>query len=149
MKKPLINKITLYLFTFICLSSFAQIHLGKDLSIKSIKEAINIAKDNDTIFINKGIYYEHSINVNKPLTIIGIDMPVIDGQKKGEMFMVNANNVTLKGMHIKGVGTSYTKDYAGIRVIKRKNYLIEDIVMTDLFFGIYLEKSRKGIVRNY
>ena len=51
--------------------------------VSSIKTAIAQASDFDTILIKKGIYKEHDIIVDKPLTIIGEDYPKIDGELKG------------------------------------------------------------------
>ena len=58
------------------------IDVCKTCKYSSIKSAIEVAKDFDTIHIKKGTYKEHSIVVNKPLTIIGDNYPIIDGEKK-------------------------------------------------------------------
>ncbi len=49
-------------------------------------------------------------------------------------------------MFIINVGTSYTSDHAAIRVVKSENFLIQNVVLEKLFFGIYLEKSNNGKV---
>ncbi len=112
----------------------------------SIKKTIKIANDYDTILIKKGTYKEHDILVDKPLTIIGEDYPVIDGELKGEIITIISDNVTLDGLYIINVGTSYTEDYAAVRVRKSKYYVIQNLVLEKLFFGIYLEKSNYGKV---
>ncbi|MDX1759615.1 MAG: nitrous oxide reductase family maturation protein NosD, partial [Arenibacter algicola] len=50
------------------------------------------------------------------------------------------------GLFIINVGTSYTADYAAIRVVQSENFLIQNVVLEKLFFGIYLEKSKNGKV---
>ena len=112
----------------------------------TIQSAITQAKDFDTILVKKGTYKEYNIVVNKPLTIIGENYPVIDGELKGEIITIVSNNVTIDGLFIINVGTSYTEDYAAIRVIKSKNFIIQNVVLEKLFFGIYLEKSSYGKV---
>ena len=112
----------------------------------SIIETIKIAKDFDTIIIQKGTYREYNIIVDKPLTIKGENYPVIDGELKGEIITVTSDNVTLDGLYIINVGTSYTEDYAAVRVRKSKNFLLQNLVLEKLFFGIYLEKSNYGKV---
>lgn len=114
----------------------------------SIQEAVDRAKNHDTIRVLKGEYKEYNIKIDKPLTLIGIDYPVIDGEKKGEIIRITADNVTVDGLFIINVGTSYTEDFAAIRVIKSKNFLIQNVVLENLFFGIYLEKSRDGKIYN-
>ena len=128
-------------------SSYAfQIKVCKTCPISTIKEAIRQAKDFDTILISKGNYKEHGVLVNKPLTIIGKDYPVIDGELKGEIITIISDNVTVDGLFIINVGTSYTEDYAAIRVRKSKNFVIQNLVLEKLFFGIYIEKSHHGKV---
>ena len=114
--------------------------------ISTLNEAIAKAKDFDTIIVKKGNYKEHDILVNKPLTIIGKDYPVIDGEMKGEIITVISDNVTVDGLFIINVGTSYTEDYAAIRVRRSKNFVIKNLVLEKLFFGIYIEKSSYGKV---
>jgi nitrous oxidase accessory protein len=128
-------------------SSYAlQIEVCNSCTISTLKEAINEAKDFDTILVRKGTYKEYDIVVNKPLTIIGKNYPIIDGERKGEIFTIISDNVTVDGLFIINVGTSYTEDYAAIRVRKSKNFVIKNLVLEKLFFGIYIEKSHHGKV---
>ena len=143
------KKATISLIALLCTSifSFAQtIEVCKTCSISSIKKSIEVAKDYDTIIIKKGTYKEHNIVVNKPLTIIGENYPVVDGELKGEIITITSDNVTVDGLFIINVGTSYTEDYAAIRVKRSENFVIQNLVLEKLFFGIYLEKSNHGKV---
>ena len=114
--------------------------------VKSIKEGVVLAADFDTLLIKKGTYKEFNIQVTKPLTIIGENYPVIDGEDNGEIITIVSDNVTIDGLFIINVGTSYTADYAAIRVVQSENFLIQNVVLEKLFFGIYLEKSKNGKV---
>ena len=113
---------------------------------KSPSEAIAIAAAHDTLIIRPGHYLEFNLVIDKPLTIIGMDGAVIDGGKQGEIMTIRANGVTVSGLHLMNVGTSYTKDYAAIRVVESSDFTISDMVLEALFFGIYLEKSSDGLV---
>lgn len=115
---------------------------------KSIKTAIESAEAGDTILIKKGIYREFNLHITKPLTIIGEGLPVIDGQDQGEIITIEANDVSVDGLKIINVGTSYTTDYAAVRVVKSEGFLIKNLQLEKLFFGIYLEKARNGKVMN-
>ena len=112
--------------------------------ISTLKEAITVAKEFDTIVVKKGTYKEHDVLIDKPLTIIGKNYPIIDGELKGEIITIVSDNVTVDGLFIINVGNSYTEDYAAIRVKNSKNFLIQNLVLEKLFFGIYIEKSRDG-----
>ena len=120
----------------------------KNCSLKTISEAILKAEAFDSILIKKGTYKEYNLVIDKALTLIGENFPVIDGDFKGEIIKIIADNVTLDGLFIINVGTSYTEDYAAVRVVKSKNFLIQNLVLEKLFFGIYLEKASHGKVYN-
>ncbi len=122
------------------------IEVCSSCSNKSLKEAVKMASDFDTIYVKKGTYKEHNIVIDKPLVVIGEDYPVIDGELKGEVITITGDNVTVDGLFVINVGTSYTEDYAAIRVRKAKNFVIQNVVLEKLFFGIYLEKARDGKV---
>lgn len=122
------------------------VEVCKTCPISTLKAGIAQAKDFDTIVVKKGTYKEYGVIVNKPLTIIGENYPVIDGEMKGEIITVVSDNVTVDGLFIINVGNSYTEDYAAIRVRNSKNFLIQNLVLEKLFFGIYIEKSRDGKV---
>ena len=107
--------------------------------VSTLKNAIATAKPFDTILIEKGTYKEHNIIIDKPLTVIGDNYPVIDGELKGEIITIVSDSVTVDGLFIINVGTSYTEDYAAVRVKKSKHFKIQNLVLEKLFFGIYLE----------
>ena len=135
------------IFSLFPWNSFSKtIQVCKTCEVTSIKKAIAIASENDTILIKKGIYKEFNIEVNKSLTLIGENYPVIDGELKGEIIRISADNVTLDGLFIINVGTSYTEDFSAVRVVKSMNFVIQNLVLEKLFFGIYLEKSSHGKV---
>ena len=130
---------------------FAQ---AKELTVcpscqfKSIQEAIDLASDGDRILVKSGIYKESNIKIDKEISLIGEGLPTIDGEKKGEIITIGANNVTLDGFKIVNVGVSYTTDYASVRVVGSSGFTIQNLQLENLFFGIYLQKSKQGKVLN-
>tara|TARA_R110002051_G_scaffold7699_2_gene34182 strand:- start:13090 stop:14328 length:1239 start_codon:yes stop_codon:yes gene_type:complete len=141
----LLKKLLFVLPLFWGFQLFAQtIVVCSDCKINSLKEAINTAVAGDTILVKKGTYKEYNIVVDKPLTIKGENFPVIDGEDRGEIIRVVSDNVTIDGLFIINVGTSYTSDHAAIRVVRSENFLIQNVVLEKLFFGIYIEKSNNG-----
>jgi len=140
------------IFFFFIFISFVlrakQIVVCESCGIKSIKEAIKMAKDGDEILIKKGIYKENDILINKPISLIGEKGTIIDGQNKGGMLFLETNNIKIKGLKIINVGLSYTIEYAAIKVIKGNDFIIENCILENVFFGILVEKSKRGIIRN-
>lgn len=106
-----------------------------------------MAQDGDTVLIKPGVYKEHNITLlNKSIKIIGEGMPVIDGEMKGTIFSIKANNFSIEGLKVINVGRSYTKDFAGILVVEGKNFIIKNNILDNVFFGILIEKSTDGLV---
>ncbi|MEX0274711.1 MAG: NosD domain-containing protein, partial [Flavobacteriaceae bacterium] len=135
------------LFFFWGVSLYAEtLTICHSCDIKSIKEGVVKAADHDTLLIKKGIYKEYDIIIDKPLVLKGENYPVIDGGEKGEIITIVSDHVTVDGLFVINVGTSYTEDYAAIRVIKSRDFLIQNNVLENLFFGIYLEKAQHGKV---
>ena len=140
------NKLFVFLLVILMIfPSYAQkIEVCKTCPISTIKKAIAQAKDYDTIIVQKGTYKEHNVIVDKPLTIIGKNYPVIDGELKGEIITVISDYVTVDGLFIINVGSSYTADYAAIRIKRSKHFVVKNLVLEKLFFGIYIERSSYG-----
>jgi len=141
-------KILLFFFFSTLTISAKQIEVCSSCSVKTIKEAIDIAEDGDEIFIKKGVYKENNIIINKTVSLIGEKGAIIDGEQAGGIIIFESDNFTISGLKIINVGMSYTIDYAAIKVIKAKNFIIEDCILENVFFGLLIEKSKKGIIRN-
>lgn len=147
------TKQVFFTVVFVLLTSLSVLHAAtitvcSSCEITSIKDAIEIAKDFDTILVKSGTYKEHNIHVNKPLKIIGEKNVTIDGELKGEIFTVTSDDVTIDGLRIINVGTSYTTDFAAIRIKRTKNFVIQNMILEKLFFGIYVERGRNGKILN-
>ncbi len=137
--------ISLVIIFFMSQSSYGdQIRVCPDCRVNSIKAAIDLAKAHDTILIMKGRYYEFDIKIDKPLILTGEGHPVIDGQKKGEILTINSDGVTVEGIKFINVGISYTEDFAAVRVRRSRDFIIRNLILEDMFFGIYIEKSSHG-----
>ncbi len=122
----------------------ATVGVCEDCPIKSIQGGIDAASSGDTLWIEKGTYKEFNLLIDKPLIVIGEGYPVIDGEDKGEILRIVSDSVTIDGLFIINVGTSYTSDHAAIRLVKCRDFVIRNVVLEKLFFGIFLEKSSYG-----
>lgn len=128
-------------------TSFAkEIEVCKTCKYTTIVDAIESSKNGDVVLVHKAIYKEGNIVVDKSITIKGLDLPILDGESKTEILTVIADDVTIEGLQIQNVGTSYLEDRAGLRIRKSKNFIIKNNVLLNTFFGIYLEHSSDGVV---
>ncbi len=124
-----------------------QIRVSPDGDVRSIKSAIEMAEPGDHIIVDSGTYVESEIVINKPLTLEGINRPVIDGNAIGNILVIRADSVTIKGFMIKNTGRSYVRDYSAILIENSKDFLIEDNELDNVYFGIYLAETDGGVVK--
>ena len=116
--------------------------------INTIAQAVAKAKKGDTIIVQKGTYPENNILLDKPLTLIGKDRPIINGQFKGSILKIQADSITIKGFRLANVPFEATEEQAAILLDKSKKFLIEDNIMDQVCFGVLLRKGRDGIIKN-
>jgi nitrous oxidase accessory protein len=143
-------KYLVLIFVLVCFEIKANtITVCKSCKIQTIKEAVSLSKDGDTILIKKGTYKEQSIIIiNKSIHLIGENNPIIDGEFKGTIIKVTANNFTIEGLTLMNVGQSYTKDFAAILVSRSKQFVLKNITLKKVFFGFLIEKSHYGTILN-
>ena len=125
-----------------------QVNVASDGDVITIQEAIDQTEAGDTLKIKAGMYREHNITVDKPLTIVGEEGVIIDGERKGFVIVITADDVTLKNVEVRHASTSFMEDYAGILVEETDNTVIENVTLTDNFFGIYLAKTTNSLIKN-
>jgi nitrous oxidase accessory protein len=114
--------------------------------VRTITEAVRLARPGGRIVVKPGVYREPTIIVNKPVTIVGEGSPVLDGQRERQIMTVIADSVTVRGLVFRDVGSSYREDRAAIKVQEAKGCVIEDNRFERAFFGIYLARVSGCVV---
>src|SRR5690606_10818622 len=116
----------------------ATIPVGAAHRITSIKRALEIAADGDTIRVHAGTYREGNLEIRKSIVLTGVGNPVIDAEKQHEPFSVFAPHVTISGFTIRASGQSSIKDIAAIKIYETHHVTIDDNILDDNFFGNYV-----------
>jgi len=122
--------------------------VAPDTKISSLKKAVLLANNGDTILVKKGNYISFNTIIDKEVIILGKDYPVLDAQLKEEVLTISANNVKFDGFIIKNSKSGDMRDFAGIRLHKVKNVTISNNKLINNFFGIYLSDSKNIRVTN-
>jgi nitrous oxidase accessory protein len=136
-------------FFFISAAVTARtIIVGYNQTIRSLKKAIETAKDKDTILLQAGTYKEGSITLTKSLTIIGQNNPVLDGENKYEILLISGNNITIRGLHFRNSGYSSMGDYASIKLVDCSKIIVENNTITGAYFAIHISNTTFATVRN-
>lgn len=138
----------IFLFCYYQVLSAQQHRVCADCTFTSIQTAIDKATAHDTIVVAKGSYKERDIVINKPLTIKGEKDAVIDGEHKSYIFKIISDSVSVRGLTLKNVGQSYTKDFAAVYASKSKHIHFENLTLENVFFGFLIEKCSDIIIAN-
>lgn len=131
--------------------SFSQIEaheiiVKQGTKINTIQKALAMAQNGDIIRVTASTYFVQDLLIEKSVSLIGTGYPVLDGQKKSNILIIRAPNVTIKGFIIRNSGISNIKDKAGIRVEKGDSVSIIDNRLENTCFGIYLAKVKGGTI---
>lgn len=139
--------ICLLILFFLQLSTHARtIVTCPECPIKSVHEAYDLAQNCDSIIIKKGQYQIDNLIVKKQIAILGYENPRLISKSGGEILTIASNNVSVSGIIFKGVKTNFLKENAAIHILKVKDFEISNNVFEECFFGIYVEKGKRGSI---
>ncbi len=109
--------------------------------VRTLTEALTRVTPGGRITVNAGTYTEPVIRVTVPVTIVGEPGAVFLGGEH-QIFVVSADNVTLRGLTLRGGASSFMEDRAAVLFDSVANCVIEDSRLEATFFAIYLSRSR-------
>jgi nitrous oxidase accessory protein len=124
-----------------------MVRVGRGERCLSIRAGLEAAQPNDTILVAPATYEEHGLVIDKPVVLLGRGQPVIDAREQGEIITVTHDGVTIAGLTLRNVGTSFIEDRAALRLKQVAGVVIEDMRIENAFFGIYAEHSHDILIR--
>lgn len=123
------------------LASANTIIVGSNQPVRSLKKAIEIAHDYDSILLLPGIYKEGGIVLTKSLTIIGKPDAILDGENKYEILLISGKNILIKGIQFRNSGYSALNDFASIKLVDCSKIVIENNSIFNAYFAIHVSNS--------
>jgi nitrous oxidase accessory protein len=130
-----------------CTANAAMVRVGRGERCQSIEAGLKTAQAGDTVLVRTGVYNEHGLVIDKPITLLGRDHPVIDAQDRGEIVTVTHGGSAVVGFTLRHVGTSFVEDRAAIRLKSVEGVRVEGNRVEKAFFGIYAEHARDILIR--
>ena len=140
--------LTIISIVFCVSASGKKILVGSNEAVTSVKKAVLMANDKDTILVNAGVYREGNIAITKSIAIIGIGNPVLDGENKYEIFTVSGKNIIISGITFRNSGYSALNDYASVKVIDASNVTIENNTILNAYFAIHISNTSYAVIRH-
>ena len=128
--------------TFSASSSLAKTWtVGPHGEFQTIQSALDHASAFDSILVEKALYEEKTIVISRPVTLKGIDDPIVDGDNKYEIISIRSDNVDITGFTIRHSGYSGYMDIAAIRIVNARKITIRNNKIEDSFFGIFSQHA--------
>ncbi len=121
--------------------------VGKDKPVSTLRQGISLAKNGDTVLLNRGSYKEGNITITKSIYLIGIGQPVLDGELKNELLTITGSNVVVRNIHFSNAGYSSFNDYAAIKIIDATNIIVENNNITNSSFAIHIANTTHSTIR--
>jgi nitrous oxidase accessory protein len=146
---PILIKLALAaLLTFLLWKSgqAKSIRVKKGTAVSSIKAALALAKNGDSILVSRDLYAEQNIEITKAVTLVGEGMPTLDGEGKYEIITVRSPYVIVEGFEFIRSGRSSYMDIAALKMIGVHDVIIKNNRFVNSFFGIYCQNVQKGII---
>jgi nitrous oxidase accessory protein len=145
-RKP-VKKLLTILILISTQSVFARtIVVGKDQVITSLRKAVEMANDDDTILLKKGVYAEGNIIISKSIRLIGVDQPILDGDNKYEILTVTGSRIIIKGIHFRNSGYSSMNDYAAIGLIDASYVIVSNNTIEHAYFAIHVANAQHCLI---
>lgn len=113
---------------------------------RELNTALADSRDGDVIEVRGG-EYAAPLKIEKSITLIGRDWPVIDGNNRGNVVEFAAPGIHMQGFIIRNSGVSLDQEDAGISV-NAPRAVIENNQILHVLFGIYLRKADSSVVRH-
>lgn len=118
-------------------------------TFETVGAALATAVPGDTIIVQSGRYTEYGIRIDKPITLLGNDWPVLDAAGQGPLLTVACPGVTIAGFVLRNVPASHVKEHAAVLLDGVTDCEVRDNRVETCFFAIYLSKSERcRILRN-
>ena len=119
--------------------------VGQGQVYATLDVALAAARDGDTIEVHGGVY--PAVVVDKSVSLIGLDQPVIDGGGGGTVVRLNAPHTLLQGFVVRGSGPEPDRDHAGVTVTGEGSVVASN-TLEEVLFGVYVSEADDVVVRD-
>ncbi len=117
----------------------AEILVAPEGPVRTLAAAVAAAADGDVVRVEGGVH-AGGLVVDRPLHLIGVGWPVVEGGGRGTVVTVRAAGTTIEGFAIRGSGELLDEENSGIAV-EAPEATVRGNRLEDVLFGIYLREA--------
>jgi nitrous oxidase accessory protein len=121
---------------------------GKGQAVASLKQALTLANDGDTILLKSGTYREGNNIIRKAIVLFGENGTVLDGELKHEILTISGHDIVVRGIRFVDAGYSAMNDFAAVKLIDCVKVTIEQNTVINAYFAIHVSNSVNCTIRN-
>lgn len=143
----MVRVLFLLLLTPLCFFG-ATLEVGKNKPFSTIREAIEKAEPGDRILVSSGHYKEGTLEIRKPIALLGLNRPIIDGEFKGEMIQIYSDGVHIEGFKFIQSGRDEIRSIAAVHLYQSQGSVIRQNIFENNYFGVYLQASSSCLIEH-
>ncbi|MEO8084673.1 MAG: nitrous oxide reductase family maturation protein NosD [Ardenticatenales bacterium] len=121
------------------------IDVGAGRPFEDISAAVTAARDGDTVVVHGGVYAGPLV-VERRITVVGVDQPVIDGGGSGTVVQLRAAGARFGGFAVRNGGDRLDEEDAAVAVYAPA--VVENNVITEVLFGIDVQRAPGSVITN-
>lgn len=120
-------------------------HAPGDLSAVALQALIDTTPDGATLLLPPG-RHRGPVQIHRAMTLDGGGHATIEGDSHSTVLTVDADDVTVRGLFLRGSGDSQDRVDAGLQ-LQGHRLLVENNRLDDVLFGIHLRSASQAVVR--
>jgi nitrous oxidase accessory protein len=90
--------------------------------------------------------YVGTVTIDRPLTVVGLGDPVIDGNREGSVVAITAPDVTLRGLTLRRSATGPIGSPSGVMVERADRASLQDLTIDGSYMGITVRASDDVVI---
>ncbi|MHB1327385.1 MAG: nitrous oxide reductase family maturation protein NosD [Gemmatimonadales bacterium] len=124
--------------TLFIMAQLTAVSVGPGETFRTVASGIAAAAPGAVVTVRRGVYHEPTIIVDRPLTLVGEQGAVLDGEGARGLLILAADDVTIRGLTFRNTGVSFQEDRAALLAQDIQRCRIEHNTFEETLFAVYL-----------
>ncbi len=118
--------------------------VAADTHLVDLQSLIDATPEGATLTLDADAY-RGGVTISKPMTLRGVDWPVVDADGEGTVILIEAPDVTVTGLVIRNTGISLDRENSGVEANAPRASIIANR-FEDVLFGVFLRQAPDSLI---